>query len=100
MSNAFDFAHEVDLMTKKPPIGKYSSIVIWGGAFDEQEFATFMSAWSFATDPFVIQEHAHKIDFQISDVGKIAHKNPALLERLEAFNKTGNLSVRRNGSGF
>ena len=100
MSNAFDFGKEVALMTQNPPIGKDSSIVIWGGAFAEQEFANFMFAWSFAPEPYVIQEHAHKMDFQISDVGRIAHNNPALLERLEVFNTTGNLSMRRNGSKF
>lgn len=100
MNNAFDFGKEVELMSQKPPIGKDSSIVIWGGAFDEQEFANFMPTFSFVTEPYVIQEHTHKMDFRISNIGGIAHKNPALLERLEAFNKTGNLSLRRNGSRF
>jgi hypothetical protein len=99
MSDAFDFEKEVERMTKNPLIGKDSSIIIWGGVFKEEKFKDFMSAWSFA-DMYVIQEHAHKIDFQLADANSIVNQNPALLERMEIFDASGNLSLRRNGDQF
>jgi hypothetical protein len=99
MNKAFNFEDEVDLMAENPPIGKESSIIIWGGVFKEERFKDFMSAWSFA-DMYVIQEHAHKIDFQLADADSIVNQNPELLERMEIFGASGNLSLRRNGDQF
>ena len=100
MTKAFDFEKEVECMKNDPPIDGNSTIIIWGGVFDAEEFKDFMVAWVFADMAYVIQEHAYDITFQIADTDNIVSQNPALLERLEIFGASGNLSLRRNGNEF
>jgi hypothetical protein len=100
MTKAFDFEKEVECMKNDLPIDGNSLILIWGGVFDVEKFKGFMVAWSFADMSYVIQEHAHDIAFQIADTNNIVSQNPALLERMEIFGASGNLSLRRNGNEF
>lgn len=100
MTNAFNFEKEVEQMINNPPIDRNSSIIIWGGEFDVKKFKNFMSVWSFADMSYAIQEHAHKIAFQVADTDSIVSQNLALLERMEIFGAGGNISLRRNDDRF